>query len=111
MTLNLYYTVLHCKKDNLLPAFTKPKFTIEINNYLRNKTLRQILKAELKNENIKKKLIQQLKENIIKISNNIGFAWKIVLYNKIRTLYQKKKSYRITLTTINFKNYFLKRDP
>ena len=91
MTLNSYYIVLQCKKDNLLPAFTKPKFTIKINSYLRNKTLRQILKRELKNEHIKKKLIQPLKENIIKISSNIGFAWKIVPYNKIRTLYQKKK--------------------
>ena len=26
--------ISHCKKENLFPTFTKPKFAIKINNYL-----------------------------------------------------------------------------
>ena len=26
--------ILHCKKENLFPTFTKPKFAIKINNYV-----------------------------------------------------------------------------
>ena len=54
--------ILHCKKENLFLTFTKRKFAIKINNYLRNEISRQILEMELKNQHIKrKKLVRQLK--------------------------------------------------
>ena len=51
--------ILHCKKENLFQTFTKPKFSIKINNYLRNKISRQIL--EMKLEKKKKKVRTTIK--------------------------------------------------
>ena len=45
---------LFCKRNNLTPLFAKPKFSIRISHYLRNKTGRQILEAEIKNKYRKK---------------------------------------------------------
>ena len=84
--------ILHCKKENLFPTFTKPKFPIKVKNYLRNKISHQILETELKNQHIKrKKLIRQLKGNITNINNNMEFVCKIVLYSKVKNIISKGK--------------------
>ena len=45
-----------------MPIFTKPKFTIRVSNYLRNKISRQILETKIQNQHVKeKKLTWQLK--------------------------------------------------
>ena len=54
--------MLYCKKNNLAPIFTRPKFAIRVSNYLRNKISPQILETEVRNQHVKKKkLTRQLK--------------------------------------------------
>ena len=49
--------LLYCRKNNLAPIFTRPKFAIRVSNYLRNKISRQILETEIRNQDVKKKEI------------------------------------------------------
>ena len=42
--------MLYCKKNNLAPIFTRPKFAIRYSNYLRNKIPSQILETNTKSE-------------------------------------------------------------
>ena len=42
--------LLFCKRNNLTPLLARPKFSITISYYLRNKIGRQILEAEIKNK-------------------------------------------------------------
>ena len=82
----------YCKKNNLVPIFTKLTFTIRVSNYLRNKISRQILETEIQNEHVKKKkLTWQLKGSFNHINNKIGFICKIVLYNRIKNIVSKEK--------------------
>ena len=84
--------MLYCKKNNLAPIFTRPKFAIRVNNYLRNKISRQILETEIRNYHVKKnKLTRQLKENNNHIDNKIGFICKIVIYGRIKNIVPKEK--------------------
>ena len=39
--------MLYCKKNNLAPIFTRPKFSIRVSNYLQNKISCQILETEI----------------------------------------------------------------
>ena len=48
--------MLYCKKNNLAPIFTRPKFAIRVSNYLRNKTSHQILETEIRNQHIEKEI-------------------------------------------------------
>ena len=83
---------LYCKKINLAPIFTRPKFAITVSNYLRNKISRKILETEIQNQHVKKKkLTRQLKENTNRNNNEIGFICKIVLYSRIKNIVAKVK--------------------
>ena len=53
--------LLYCKKNNLIPIFTRPKFAIKVNKYSRNKVSRQVLDDEIRNQHVRKtKLTRQL---------------------------------------------------
>ena len=45
---------IYCKKNNLTPTFTRPKFAVKITLYLRDKISRQILDSETKNKHRKR---------------------------------------------------------
>ena len=75
--------MLYCKKNNLAPNFTRPRFAIRVSNYLCNKISPQILETEIRNQHVKKKkLTRQLKANTNHINNKIGLICKIVLYSR-----------------------------
>ena len=85
--------LLFCKRNNLTLLFARPKFSIRISYYLRNKTGRQILEAEIKNKYRKKRTLKrQLKENSECLPNKIGFICIIVLYQKIKNVIATQKT-------------------
>ena len=62
-----------CKQNSLIPLFTRPKFSIKISYYLRNKIEHQILEAAIKNKYRKKQTRPwQLEEDINCLANKIG---------------------------------------
>ena len=84
--------MLCCKKNNLAPIFTRPKFATRVGNYLRNKISSQILETEIRDQHVKKeKLTRQLKENTNQINNKILFICNIVLYSRIKNIVAKEK--------------------
>ena len=84
--------MLYCKKNNLAPIFTRPKFAVRVSNYLQNKISRQILETEIQNQHVRrKKLTRQLKKNNNHINHKIGFICKIVLYSRIKNIVSKEK--------------------
>ena len=92
MECNIKY-LLFCKRNNLTLLFARPKFSIRISYYLRNKTGRQILEAEIKNKHRKKRTLKrQLKENSECLANKIGFICIIVLYQKIKNVIATQKT-------------------
>ena len=85
--------LLFVKRNNLTPLFARPKFSIRISYYSRNKIGREILEAEIKNKYRKKPTLKwQLKENSESLAKNIGFICKIVLYQKIKNAIATQKS-------------------
>ena len=44
------------KKNNLATIFTRQKFAIRVNNYLRKKKSRQVLEMEIRSQRPKKKI-------------------------------------------------------
>ena len=54
----VYYDIkfsIYCKKNNLTPTFTRPRFAVKISWCLRDKISRQILESEIKNKHRKRK--------------------------------------------------------
>ena len=47
--------LLTCKRNNLIPTFTRTKSAIKVSFQLRNKISRQIIDAELKNKHWKRR--------------------------------------------------------
>ena len=85
--------LLFCKRNNLTPLFARPKFSIRISYYLRNKIGRQILETEINNKYRKKRTLRrQLKENSECLANKIGFICKIILYQKIKNATANQKT-------------------
>ena len=84
----VYYDIkflIYCKKNNLTPTFTWPRFSVKISSYLRDKISHQILESEIKNKHRKRKqLIWQLKENNKTLMTSVGFIYNTVLYIKIK---------------------------
>ena len=85
--------LLLSKRNNLTPFFARPKFSIRISYYIRNKTGRQILETEINNKHRKKRTLKvQPKENSERLANKIGFICKIVPYQKIKSVIANQKS-------------------
>ena len=53
----VYYDIqflIYCKKNNLTPIFTRPRFAVKISSYLQDKISRQVLESEIKDKHKKK---------------------------------------------------------
>ena len=84
--------MLYCKKNNLAPICTRPKFAVRVSNYLRNKISHKVLETQTLSQHVKKKkLTRQLKDKINHINNEIGFICKIVFYSRIKNIVSKEK--------------------
>ena len=63
---------------------------VNINKYLGDKIVRQILDTEIRNKHHKKKrLLQQVKNNTGSLKNKIRLITKIVLYRKVKLIIKK----------------------
>mgnify|MGYP001796705911 FL=1 len=90
--------LLTCKKNNLTPTFAKPRLSIKVSRYTRNRITRTILQQELQNKHKKlKQLKERLDSEIDELKDTVGFI-TFCTFNKItfRTLKRKRKHWKTT---------------
>ena len=90
--------LLTCKRNNLTPTFAKPRFSIKVSRYTRNRITRTILQQELQNKHKKlKQLKERLDSEIDELKDTVGFI-TFCTFNKItfKTLSRKRKQWKTT---------------
>ena len=86
--------LLTCKKENLIPAFAKPKLSIAADRKLRLKIAKLIVKTEIKNKHgIKKELSKKMHEANTNLKSKLSFSTFYALKYKIANeiSYNRKK--------------------
>ena len=85
--------LLTCKRNNLIPTFTRTKSAIKVSFQLRNKISRQIIDAEQKNEPQKKKiLLNKIKKRQEELKSRVGYVTYVVFYHNINKVISKKRT-------------------
>ena len=78
---------------HLITHFARPKFTVKINKYFRDKIGRQILDAKIRNKYHKnKRLWQQVKNITNTLTKEIGLIIKTVLYGKTKLIIKNEEA-------------------
>ena len=84
--------LLTCKKENLIPAFAKPKLSVPCESKLQAKIAKLIIETELKNKHeLKKSLKRSIKESTAEVQAKLGFLNYYALKYRIGNAIQHKK--------------------